>query len=208
MYARTTYATGDPAQIEHCLEALRTEAPKLLLDSHGFRSFGLFADREQGKIAMGSWWQTESDRATSDSHLSQRRTELLTPFADSILIGNSEVVAFTQNPELTSAAAFRLVRFIVGPDRVDDLAGRFKQDVLPRLQDLSGFCGAAMFIDRESGTGSVGTLFADRSALVASRAPQSDARREAVRQTGIRVMCLEEFEVVLLENNPDAPQSQ
>jgi hypothetical protein len=208
MYARTTYATGVPAQIEHCLETLRTEAPKLLLDSHGFRSFGLFADREQGKIAMGSWWQTENDRAISDSHLSRRRTELLTPFADSILIGDSEIAAFAQTPELTSAAAFRLGRFIVDPVRIDDLVSRFKEVGLPRLQDLSGFCGAAMFIDRERGAGSVGTLFADRSALVASRGPQSDARREAVQQTGMRVMCLEEFEVVLLENNPDAPQAQ
>jgi hypothetical protein len=208
MYARTTYATGDPAQIEHCLEGLRTEAPKLLADSHGFRSFGLFADREQGKIAMGSWWQSENDRANSDSHLGRRRTELLTPFADSILTGDFEIAAFAADPEQSSAAAFRLGRFMIEPDRIDGLVSRFKEDGLPRLQDLSGFCGVAMFIDRERGIGSVGTLFADRSALAASRTPQSAARREAVQQTGMRLMCLEEFEVVLLENNPDAPQSQ
>ena len=208
MYARTTYAVGDPAQIEQCLEGLRTEAPKLLADSHGFRSFGLFTDREQGKVAMASWWETESDRANSDIQLGERRTELLTPFADSILTGNSEVVAFAGSPELSEATAFRLGRFMIEPGRIDDLVGLFNEVGLPRLKDLSGFCGAAMLIDQARSTGSVGTLFTDRSALVASRTPQSAARREAVRRTGMRLMSMEEFEVVLVENHPDAPMSQ
>jgi len=208
MYARTVYAVGDPAEIDHSLEGLRTEAPKLLADSHGFRSFGLFADRELGKIAMASWWETESDRADSNMRLSGRRTELLTPFADSIDVGNSDIVAFAASPEMSSAGTFRLGRFMIEADRIDDLVGFFKDRGLQRLQDLSGFCGAAMFIDRERGTGAVGSLFTDRAALAASRVPQSALRREAVQRTGMHVMCLEEFEVVLLENNPGAPSMQ
>lgn len=204
MYARTTYAVGDPAQIEHSLEALRTEAPKLLADSPGFRSFGLFADRDQGKIAMASWWQTEHDRAAADAQLAARRTELLTPFADSILVSNADIVAFAGSPELSSAGAFRLGRFMIDPGRIDDLARLFSESGLPRMQSLSGFCGSAMLIDRARGVGSVGTLFTDRDALAASRSPQSVARREAVQRTGMQLMCLEEFDVVLMENAPDA----
>lgn len=205
MYARTIYAIGDPAQVEHSLEGLRTEAPKLLADSPGFRSFGLFTDREQGKIAMASWWETEGDRASADAHLGERRTELLTPFADSILVSNAEVAAFGATQEISAAAAFRLGRFMIDPGRIDDLVEFFKRAGLPRLLDMSGLCGAAMFVDRERGMGSVGTLYTDRSALEAARTPQSAARREAVQRTGMRVMCLEEFEVVLMENSPDAP---
>lgn len=207
MYARTTYAIGDPARIEDSLEALRTEAPKLLADCSGYRSFGLFADRELGKIAMASWWETEGDRENSDAHLAERRTELLTPFADSVLIGNSEVAAVGASGELTSAGAFRLGRFMIDPARVDDLVSQYK-DALPRIQRLPGFCGAAMSIDEGRASGSVGTLFADRAGLAASRTPQSAARREAAQQTGMRVMCLEELEVILMEANPDAPAPQ
>jgi len=207
MYARMLYAIGDPARIEDSLEGLRTEAPKLLADSPGFRSFGLLADREMGKITMSSWWNTESDRAESDAHLGRRRTELLTPFADSILVGNSEVVAYAASAQYSSAACGRLGRFMIDPSRIDDLVERFQATGLPRMQDLSGFCAAAMFIDREHGTGAVGTLFTDRAALAAARTPQSAARREAVQRTGMSLMCLEEFDVVLLEDNPDAPPS-
>ena len=204
MYARTIYAVGDPARIEDALEGLRTEAPKLLADSPGYRSFGLFADRELGKITMSSWWETASDRAHSDAHLGTRRAELLTPFADSMLVGNSEVVAFAAGQEYPAAGAARLGRFMVEPGRIDDLISVFTEVGLARMKDLSGFCAAAMFIDREGATGSVGTLFTDRAALAASRAAQSAARRETVQRTGMRVMCLEEYDVVLLEDNPEA----
>ena len=206
MYARTIYAVGDPARIEHSLELLRTEAPKLLADSPGYRSFGLFTDREQGKLAMASWWESESTRAESDAHLKQRRTDMLTPFADSISVSDSEVAAFAATPEISSAGTIRLGRFAIDPSRIDDLVELFKNNGLPAMQQMSGFRGGAMFIDRARGFGAVGTLFADRDALAASRGPQSGARRRAVEATGLEVMCLEEFEVVLLENNPDAPQ--
>lgn len=206
MYARTTYAVGDPAEIEVAIEALRTEAPKLLADCAGFRSFGLFTDREQGKIAMASWWETEKDRADSDAHLGRRRTEMLQPFADSISLNNSEVAAFEAVPEISSAGAFRLGRFMIDSARIDDLVELFKQNGIPRMRELDGFRGTAMFVDRTLGFGAVGTLLSDRSALAASRTPQSKARRQAAEATGLRVVCLEEFEVVLLENNPDAPQ--
>src|SRR5262249_44747087 len=69
MYVRTTYATGDPARIESSLELLRREAPDLLAQTPGYRGFGLFADREMGKISMGSWWESEQARTKSDLRL-------------------------------------------------------------------------------------------------------------------------------------------
>jgi heme-degrading monooxygenase HmoA len=205
MYARSTYAIGDPARIEGSLEGLRTEAPKLLADSPGYRSFGLFADRELGKIAMASWWETASDRTNSDAHVRERRAELLTPFADSVSVVNTEIAAFAASPELESATAFRLGRFMIDPSRIDELAKSFEEYGLLRMGDMSGFCGAAMFVDRENGRGAVGSLFADRAALAASRTLQSELRREAAQRTGMRMMCLEEFEVVLMESNPGVP---
>jgi heme-degrading monooxygenase HmoA len=204
MYARTVYAVGDPTKIEDSLEALRTEAPKLLADSPGFRSYGLFADRDLGKIAMASWWETEQDRANSDQHLAERRTGLLTPFADSIMVTNPEVAAFGQSPQLAEARAFQLGRFMIEPSRIDDLIALFKKVGLPRLEGLPNFCGAALFVDRARGAGAVGTLFTDRASLKASRPPQSAARRQAVQETGLQAVALEEFEVVLLENNPES----
>jgi heme-degrading monooxygenase HmoA len=206
MYARNTYAVGDPAEIDIALEGLRTEAPKLLADSPGFRSFGLFADRELGKIEMSSFWDTEADRANSDKHLGERRSELLQPFADSVAIQNYEIASIAMSPEIEAARYLRMGRFEIDPARIDELVGLFEHNGLPRIQEFPGFRGAAMFVDRELGRGAVGSVWADRTALVASRRPQSGARREAARRTGMRAVCLEEFDVVLIENNPETDQ--
>ncbi|WP_042366447.1 hypothetical protein [Streptacidiphilus neutrinimicus] len=206
MYARTVYAVGDPTKIDDALETFCNEAPKLLADSPGFRSYGLFADRDLGKIAMASWWETEQDRSNSDDHLAERRAAMLTPFADSVLVNNSEVAAFRQSPKIAEARAFQLGRFMIEPSRIDDLIALFTNAGLPRFEALPNFCGSALFVDRDRGAGAVGVLFTDSASLKAARPQQSVARRQAVQETGLQAVALEEFEVVLLENNPENPQ--
>jgi hypothetical protein len=200
MFIRTTYALGDPAKIEESLDALRNEAPKLLGDSPGYRRFGLFADREQGKILMGSWWETERDRENSEEHLADRRTTLLSPFADTANVENYEIAHYVDAGEPLPGACFRLGRFIVDPSRVDELVAMFKERAGSTFPQMPGHLGSTMIIDRTRGFGGVGTLFTDRDALVASRGPQSAVRGAAAQRTGLRPICLEEFEVVLLEN--------
>ena len=204
MYARTTYAVGDPAKIEDSLDRLRNEAPKLLADSHGYRMFGLFADREMGKIAMASWWETEADCRSSDEHLADRRASLLTPFADTITVETWEVGAFVPGEaEAPKGSRFRIGQFDIDASRCDDLARLFQERGIPTMRDLPGFGGAAMLLDRSRGRGCVGTLYTDRSSFDASRARQSESRRIAAERTGLRLQSLEEFDVVLTERKPD-----
>ncbi|MEC4017446.1 antibiotic biosynthesis monooxygenase [Streptomyces sp. H27-D2] len=199
MYVRTTYATGDPAKIDESLDGLRVEAPKLLADQPGYRGFGLFADRELGKIMMGSWWESEQARQSSDDHLKDRRAALLAPFAHTVTVDNWEAAVFTPSPQVQAGAGFRLSRFDVDPSNVDLLVQTFQNTTLPKLQAIAGVAGAALLIDRAKGRGNVGTLFTDRAALVASRGKQSAARGEAVAKVGVAMRSMEEFEVVLVE---------
>ncbi|MET7622790.1 antibiotic biosynthesis monooxygenase, partial [Streptomyces sp. NPDC005408] len=156
MYVRTTYATGDPAKIDECLDALRAEAPKLLADQPGYRGFSLFADREIGKILMGSWWESEQARQNSDDHLKERRAALLAPFAHTVTVDNWEAAVFTPSPQVQPGAGFRLTRFDVDPSNVDLLVQTFQNTTLPKVQAIAGVEGVALLIDRAKGRGSVG----------------------------------------------------
>ncbi|MFD0529074.1 hypothetical protein ACFQ1I_22540 [Kitasatospora arboriphila] len=66
-------------------------------------------------------------------------------------------------------------------------------------------------MNRAEGRSSVGTIFRDRAALEASRAPQAALRARNVPAAGVTVRSLEEFEVVLLDRlgrprlSPPAP---
>lgn len=199
MYVRTAYVTGDPAKIDQALDGLLVEAVKLLSDQPGYRGYGLFADREIGKIAMGSWWETLEDSQASNEHLQQRRGELLAPFASSLAIMTLEALAFTPNMRAEAGAGFRLGRFQMPPDHLDKMAEQFRTVGLPAFEGTPGFAGGSLLADRRTGMGSVGTLWATHDALVASRTTQSAARARATSNVPFNVIALEEFEVVIVD---------
>jgi heme-degrading monooxygenase HmoA len=197
MFVRTTYATGDPAKIEQAIDGFTAEAPKLLADQPGYRAFRLFADRELGKLTMSSWWDTSEDERNSDEQLRERRAQLLEPFAATVTTDVWVVAGFT--PLAQPGSALRLGRLEFDPAKTD-LALKAFQENLPKFQAIPGNAGAAMFVDRDRGRATVGTLWVDRAALVASRGPQATVRAEGVRAGGFRLLSLEEFDLVLADN--------
>ncbi|PYC84728.1 hypothetical protein C7C46_07410 [Streptomyces tateyamensis] len=175
------------------------EAVKLLSGEPGYQGYGLFADREVGKIIMGSWWESLEQAQASNEHLQQRRAELLAPFASSQSVMTTEALAFTPSPQVEAGGGFRLGRFQLPLENLDKMAEQFRSAAVPAFQATPGFAGAALLADRRTGLGSVGTLWATREALVASRSAQAASRAKAVAETSMNLIALEEFEVVLLD---------
>jgi heme-degrading monooxygenase HmoA len=199
MYVRTVYATGDPALIDGALDAIREAAPRLLATQAGYRGYGLFADRELGKIVMGSWWDTQDDQQASDERLREERAALLSPFAGTVTTDTWEAPVFTPPTHAGPGAGFRMVQLSVAHEGEQQLIDAFRETVLTRLRDLAGFESASLLLDRAAGRCAVGVIFSDRAALVASRGPQAAVRSEGVRAAGVTLRSLEEFEVVLLD---------
>ncbi|TQF03872.1 hypothetical protein E6W39_18620 [Kitasatospora acidiphila] len=198
MYVRTTYATGDPAKMEQALQRITTESPKLLADQPGYRGFRLSADRELGKLTMGSWWETEEAERSSNEQLGERRRELLEGLAATVTTDVWEVVAVAR-AHVPAGSGLRIGRLEFDPAKVDHAIRTFNQ-TLPKFQEIPGNIGSAVFVDRARGRAMVGTLWADRVALVGSRGPQAAIRGEGVRAGGFRLVSLEEFEVVFADN--------
>ncbi|WP_431679491.1 antibiotic biosynthesis monooxygenase [Kitasatospora sp. KL5] len=199
MYVRTLYATGDPALIDEALDALRAEAVGLLTDQPGYRGYGLFADRTVGKIAMGSWWESEQAQRDSNEALKARRAALLAPFAGTVAVDVWEAAAFSPPTPASPGAGFRMVRADIDPARIDGLVERFRETLLPGMGQIDGFVSGALLVNRAEGRASVGTIFRDRAALEASRGPQAALRAKNAPAAGVTVRSLEEFEVVILD---------
>lgn len=199
MFVRTVYATGDPAKLDQTLDGLRAEAVGLLSGRPGYRGYGLFANRELGILTMGSWWESEQAERDSEAQLSGRRAELLAPFGGTVTQDRWEAVVAARPVRVGPGAWFRLTKFDVGRAQADGVAAAFREGALPALQRIDGFLGGSMLLNAEDERGSVGLLFADKAALVASRGPVAQARTKAVAAGGSTLRSLEEFEVVLLD---------
>jgi kynurenine formamidase len=69
--------------------------------------------------------------------------------------------------------------------------------VMPRIQEMRGFCSLSMLIDRDSGR-AVGTaVFESRAALEASREQARMLREESVRAVGVDILDVAELDFVL-----------
>ncbi|MDI2129145.1 antibiotic biosynthesis monooxygenase [Yinghuangia seranimata] len=198
MYVRTTYVTGDPAQLGAALDALSREAPDLLRAQAGFRRFGLFADREVGKLLMGSWWESESARAESDKMLRERRMELLQPFATTVTTEAWEAVSFTPQPQVGPGGWLRTGRVEFAPSDAALYVSTFNEMGRPGLEAIDGLVGATLFMNGSAGRGMVGTLFRDKASMIASRGPQAAVRGEGLKKANVTLLSIEEFELVTM----------
>ncbi|MFF7971457.1 hypothetical protein [Streptomyces sp. NPDC007905] len=196
MFVRTIYVTGDPAKIDTAIRALNSEGRELLEERPGYRGSGVFVDRELGKLVGASWWDSEKARQNSDLVMREHRGEMLEPFAGTLTVENFEAVVYhsVQGPRV--GGGLRVTRVEFDPADADLFADTFRSTVVPRYETLPGLARAGLLIDRERGTGRVGTLFVDREAMVRSRAGQAAARHEGAAKAHVRVVGLEEFEVV------------
>jgi heme-degrading monooxygenase HmoA len=199
MFVRTMYITADPADVDRATEAIAKAVPGMLYDQPGYHGFGMFADRTVGKILTGSWWDSEKAMQDSDAQLRDRRNEMLAPLVSTVTTMNLEAVAFSR-PASASSGGFRLQRMMFDPSQAEQLIATFNEMGLPRLQELDGYQGASMLMDRTRGLASVGVVFRDMDTLAATRGPQAAIRKAAfTRIPGVQLIALEELEVVDLE---------
>ncbi|MFF3379314.1 hypothetical protein ACFYXF_40970 [Streptomyces sp. NPDC002680] len=196
MFVRAVYATGDPANIDTAVEGLNTEGRELVARQPGFRGFGIFVDRELGKLLASSWWETEEDRRNSDEALRERRAALLERFAATTTTENFEAVVVHQVRQPEAGAGLRITRVEFDPSDADLFAETFRATVIPKLETLPGLARASLLLDRDRGRGLVAAVFTDRESLAASRAGQAAARHEGAAKAHVTVTGLEEFEVV------------
>lgn len=77
------------------------------------------------------------------------------------------------------------LRLALRPTRVDDNVAYFKSEVLPRIKDQPGFQAVRQMINRETGQGAVGTVWADQKAMQAWAKEAEVRREEAGKARGI-----------------------
>ncbi|WBO62746.1 hypothetical protein [Streptomyces camelliae] len=203
LFVRTVYATGDPAQLGTAIRSLNTQGHDLLEERPGFRGAGVFVDRDLGTLLAVSWWESAEARDNSDEVMRERRPGLLRPFAGTVAVENYEATVFPVGHRPLTGGGMRMSRLEFAPADADLAFDTFHSGVLPRLEVLPGFTGAALFLDRGRGKGMTAVLFTDRASLAASRAGQAVIRRESVAKAHVNVVALEEFEIVHADVRPD-----
>jgi hypothetical protein len=198
MHTRLLTFTG-AKNIDAGVEYLRDEAIPVLNAQHGYRGVSASADRAGAVMSILSLWETEADRAASDSALGKARDEAVKLVGGSLTIENLEEVASAVTKAPVPGCALSVSRVSMDPASVDGNIAYFKDAVLPGIKAAPGFCALRNMVDRKSGRAVVGIVFEDRTSLddfvdgsQERRAP-SIARGITFDETSIREILLSEI---------------
>jgi hypothetical protein len=187
---------GDPSRIEDGIAHVRDHVFPAVSAMDGCVGMSLLVDRETGRcIAATSWESEEAMRATMDQVL---------PLRDGAarILGStdSEVdtweVSVLHREHATPEGACARVTWLSGDPTVADHAGDvFRMGVLPKVEELGGFCSGSLLIDRATGRAVSTITFDDRSHLEASREAAAQIRAGASGELGATVDDVVEMEV-------------
>lgn len=183
MFARIVTFTG-ATDIDAGVRYLRDEVAPLLREQKGFRGVAASADRSGGVLDVLSLWDTEADRDASDSALGNARTQGRRVIGGRMTVElYEELLAETAEPP-TPGCSLLVRRVSMDPAKIEENLGFFRREVLPLIKAGPGFRAVRQMINRQTGEGVVGTVWADKAAMEAAAAA-ADARRERAAQLGV-----------------------
>jgi heme-degrading monooxygenase HmoA len=196
MYVRTTVIEADPAKIDEGIAVVGQEVFPAVSDIDGNVGMSMFVSRESGRcIACTAWESEQAIRESADKVIAVRDRATQTLGASSSEVMQWEVAVVHRDHSAPDGACARITWLSGEPGTTDRAVDVYKMAVLPRLQEFDGFCGASLFVNRDTGR-AVGTLtFDSREALEATREGSKKIREAASREMGATVDTVEEMEV-------------
>lgn len=197
MYARSTTVQGSPDRIPQGIAMVRDEVLPAVRQMPGCLGLSMLVDREAGQgIVTTSWESQEAMRATAAA-VAPMREKAANLFGGAAEVQEWEIALVHRAHHAPAGTWVRSTWLRSDPAGVERALDVFKLGVLPRVEQVPGFCSASLMIDRESGLAVSSVAFDDRAAVEASRDAAQAIRAEAVKEIGAEILDVREHELIL-----------
>jgi hypothetical protein len=198
MYARTTTVRGDPRAVDDGIAYCRDAVWPMLEMMSGCVGMSMLADRDEGRCIITAAWATEEAlRASAEPVRGMRARAAEVMRAEEVDIGEWQIAALHRAHAAGDDACARVLWADVEAGRMDGMVDAFRMSLLPRMEELPGFCSVSMMIDRGMNRASMSVTYRDRDALMRSRSPGADMREEFAAPMGARITEVAEFDLVI-----------
>jgi len=196
VYARTTTIQGDPAKIDAGVAHVRDQVFPAVTAMTGCAGMSLLVERDSGRCIATTAWESEAAMRASAELVRPLRASAEQALGASTSSVDTWEVAAMHRDHATGDGSCAVVTWLrADPSNVERAVDVYKMAVLPKMQELSGFCSASMLIDRQTGR-RVGTItFDSREALAASRDAMARIREAGVQESGSTVDEVAEMEL-------------
>lgn len=197
MFVRTTEVQADPKKVDDGIGIVRDEVFPVVSEMDGCVGMSLLVNRESGRCIATTAWQTkEATLASADKVMSLRSRAEESLGSTGSEVHEWEVAVVHRDHAAPEGACARLTWLSGDPGTADRAIDTYRMAVLPRLEEMEGFCSASLMIDREGGR-VVGTVVFDSDRSMDATGNDARTIRERVaEELGARIERVDEMELV------------
>jgi hypothetical protein len=197
MYARSTTIHGDPGSVDDGITYVRDEVMPIARGMEGCVGLSMLADRESGHcIVTTSWQDVAALRSSQDGVRSaaERTVEILGGRPE---MQEWEIAAMHRVHESHHGAASRVTWLRTDPGSVNRAVDAVRLSLMPKLEDLAGFCSVSVMVRRDDGLTVAAVSYDNRADLERANEGAREFREEFAPSLGIEVTDTAEFDVAI-----------
>jgi len=198
MYARTTTITADPVRVDDGIAEVHDNVMPAVSGMDGCLGLSMLADRDSGRCIITTAWETEEAMAATREAVRRMREQATEQFgAHEPEVREWEIAAMHRLNAPGDDACARVTWSCVDPAAMDRVLADFRTDLIPRMDEMPGFCSLSLMLDRQTGDNSLTAVYADRRSMDASRQRAMGIRDEFRRRLHMSATDVAEFDLVL-----------
>jgi hypothetical protein len=188
MYARTATLRGDPRAVEQAIAFVRDEWLPTATTLEGCTGLSMLVGRRTGRCIVTSGWADKQSMLGSAEGMRRDRARLGQLLGAVPVVAQWEVAVLDRLRPTGADACCRLIwSSRPDPTSLDDDIATFRMTLLPRIEELTGFCSASLMVDRVSGRTVLAVAYADREAMLVAGQRADALRMEYARAMGGRI---------------------
>lgn len=198
MYARSTTVQGQPDSIDAGVAYFRDEVMPALQDIEGFVGCSMIVDRESGLCIVTANYSSPEARAASAATVMPLRDRAAAVLnASSVEVDEWEIAVLHRDHHAPEGACVRATWSRIDPTQAERGIDFWKLGILPKAEQMEGFCSGSLMVNRETGM-AVGTItFDSRAAMEATREKAAQLRSGATQEINVEILDVREFELAL-----------
>jgi hypothetical protein len=197
VYARSTTIQAQPSSIDAGIAHVRDEVMPALPGMAGCIGLSLLVDRQSGRCIVTSAWETEDAMRDSEEQVRPIRDRAAEMFGGTADVGQWEIAALHRDHRSADGAGVLATWVKVPPDQIDQGIEYYKSSVLPRLEEIDGFCSASLLVDRASGRAVSSVTFDSLDAMERNRDQISALKATSMPEAGAEELDECAFELAL-----------
>lgn len=197
MFARSTTIMGDLGALDEAIAYVSDTVLPTITTMEGCTGLSMLVDRESGQCVVTSSWRSEEAMGASDLNLAPMRLRAGEIMSGVPHIDQWEVAVMHREHRSAEGSCCRVTWMRLNHGDVDRGIALYRSAMLPEMQELEGFCSASLLVNREAGRACNTTTYDSRAAMEASRERSWAIRDSGIRDAGVDVLDVAEFDLVL-----------